>query len=285
MREEGHREMTSDMRQATDSDKRQATRDRRWSTGAPTPVIGKSGGFRKTISFGLTCLVYYATEIFCRRNFGLKNDPLGKTFGQMVGAARSAKQNIVEGSSRAGTSRETELRLYDVAKGSLEELAGDYEDFLFSRGELPWSENDPRWIKANNLKFDVFEGRDDLRHGFFVHLAEMRRRFAPTIENENPVTAANALLVTIDRACSLLRRQMDALGEEFREQGGFTEHLTKVRLERREAVAASDESPKCPKCGGPMRKQMAKRGKNAGNPFWSCAAYPNCTGTRKWEWR
>ena len=278
--------MTCDTRHATGFDTRHATSNGLGATGGYTPVIGKSGGFRKTLSFGLVCLVYYATEIFCRRNFGLKNDPLGKTFGQMVGAARSAKQNIVEGSSRAGTSRETELRLYDVAKGSLEELAGDYEDFLFSHGELPWSENDPKWIKAKNLKFDVFEGREDLRHGFFVHLAEMRRRFAPAIENEDPVIAANALLVTIDRACSLLRRQMDALGEEFREQGGFTEHLTKVRLEHRNEMAAADvNAPKCPKCGGPMRKQMAKRGKNAGNSFWSCAAYPNCNGTRKWEWK
>ncbi len=272
--------MTCDTRRTTsESDTLQAT-------SGPTPVIGKSGGFRKTLSYGLTSLVYYATELFCRRNFGLKNDPLGKTFGQMVGAARSAKQNIVEGSSRAGTSRETELRLYDVAKGSLEELAGDYEDFLISRGELPWSENDPKAVKARNLKFDVFEARDDLRHNFAAHLMEMRKRFAPAIENDDPVIAANALLVTIDRACSLLRRQMDRLGEEFREQGGFTEHLTKVRLEHRnEMVAADIDAPKCPKCGGPMRKMMAKKGANAGNPFWSCAAYPNCNGTRKWEWK
>lgn len=270
------------------NDTRQATRagDTRQATGTPTPVIGKAGGFRKTLSFGLTCLVYYATEVFCRRNFNLKNDPLGKTFGQMVGAARSAKQNIVEGSSRAGTSRETELRLYDVAKGSLEELAGDYEDFLITRGELPWRENDPKAIKARNLEFDVFEAHDDLRHNFAAHLMEMRRHFASAIENEDPVVAANALLVTIDRACSLLRRQMDRLGEEFREQGGFTEHLTKVRLEHRNEAFADDvDVPKCPKCGGPMRKQMAKKGANAGNPFWSCAAYPNCNGTRKWEWK
>ena len=254
--------------------------------GGPTPIIGKSGGFRKTLSFGLTCLVYYATELFCRRNFNLKNDPLGKTFGQMVGAARSAKQNIVEGSARAGTSRETELRLYDVAKGSLAELAGDYEDFLIARGEVPWSESDPKSIKARNLAFDAFEAGDDLRHNFAAHLMSMRKRFAPALENEDPVVAANALLVTIDRASSLLRRQMDRLGEEFRAQGGFTEHLTKVRLEHRnESLANDPDAPKCPKCGGPMRKVMAKKGANAGNPFWSCAAYPNCNGTRNWGWK
>ena len=256
------------------------------ASNGPTPIIGKSGGFRKTLSFGLTCLVYYATELFCSRNFNLKSDPLGKTFGQMVGAARSAKQNIVEGSARAGTSRETELRLYDVAKGSLAELAGDYEDFLIARGEVPWSESDPKTIKARNIAFDGFEASGDQRHNFAAHLMSMRKRFAPALENEDPVVAANALLVTIDRASSLLRRQMDRLGEAFRTQGGFTEHLTKVRLEHRNETLAKDpDAPKCPKCGGPMRKVMAKKGANAGNPFWSCAAYPNCNGTRNWGWK
>ena len=88
-----------------------------------TEIIGAYGGYRRTLSFGFACLVYHATEVFCERNYSYKNDALGKTVGQMMGAARSARQNIVEGSSRAGTSKETELRLYDVAKGSLEELA------------------------------------------------------------------------------------------------------------------------------------------------------------------
>ena len=100
-------------------------------------IIGAYGGYRKTLSFGFTCLIYHATEVFCQRNFSYSNDTLGKTVGQMIGAARSARQNIVEGSSRAGTSKETELRLYDVAKGSLEELAGDYEAFLIGRGSIP----------------------------------------------------------------------------------------------------------------------------------------------------
>ena len=64
-----------------------------------TSVIGHYGGYRKTLSFGLTCLVYHATTMFCRRNYNYKNDALGKTVGQMVGAARSARQNIVEASA------------------------------------------------------------------------------------------------------------------------------------------------------------------------------------------
>lgn len=70
----------------------------------------------------------------------------------MVGAARSARQNIVEGSSRAGTSKKTELRLYDVAKGSFEELAGDYEAFLVGRGAVPWAASDPESMRLKSIR-------------------------------------------------------------------------------------------------------------------------------------
>ena len=250
-----------------------------------TPVIGHYGGYRKTLSFGLTCLVYHATTLFCRRNYNYKNDALGKTVGQMEGAARSARQNIVEGSSRAGTSKETELKLLDVAKASLQELAGDFEAFIVDAGEAPWSERDAKYIKVKGMAFDDFVSTGDLRHEYGKHLLAMRERFAPALENEDPIVAANAILVTIDRACALLHRQIEKIGEDFREQGGFTEHLTKVRLEARDAAIAASDAPKCPKCGGPMRKVVAKKGTNAGNPFWSCPAYTNCNGTRKWEWK
>lgn len=129
---------------------------------------------------------------------------------------------------------------------------------------------------ASFVEADVSKGNDHL---------EVCKRFAAALENDDPIIAANAILVTIDRACALLHRQIEKIGEDFREQGGFTEHLTKVRLEARDAAIAASDAPKCPKCGGPMRKVVAKKGSNAGNPFWSCQAYPNCTGTRKWEWK
>ena len=116
-----------------------------------TRIIGPRGGYRKTFSFGFACLIYHATTAFCRKNYDYHNDSLGKTTGQMVGAARSARQNLVEGSSRAGTSRETELRLIDVAKGSLEELAGDYEAFLADCGEAPWSAADARAVNSRRF--------------------------------------------------------------------------------------------------------------------------------------
>jgi len=245
-------------------------------------IIGHFGGYRKMFSFGWTCLAYHATTLFCSRNFSYKNDALGKTVGQMVGAARSARQNIVEGSSRAGTSKETELRLYDVAKGSLEELAGDYEAFLIDAGEAPWSTGDARYQAVRALELDRFEATDDLDHAFGEYTLAMRRRCAQWLEAEDPKVAANAILVVIRRAISLLVGQMQRTADEFTDEGGFTERLSAARLEVRDARVAAEGAPKCPKCGKTMRKMVAKKGRNAGNPFWSCTAYPECDGTRPW---
>lgn len=247
-----------------------------------TEIIGAYGGYRRTFAFGYTCLVYHATCAFCRKNYNYKNDALGKTVGQMVGAARSARQNIVEGSSRAGTSRETELRLYDVAKGSLEELAGDYEAFLTERGEAPWRGDDPRAVKVKAMRLDRFvgDGGENARHDFGEYILAMRQRFAAMLENDDSNIAANAILLVIDQACRLLHSQMNAIGDEFRETGGFTERLSKARLETRDAQVAAAGAPTCPKCGKPMCKMVAKKGRNAGNAFWSCTGYPDCNGTR-----
>jgi len=245
-------------------------------------IVGKHGGYRRTLTFGYVCLVYHATEVFCARNYSYKNDALGKTVGQMVGAARSARQNIVEGSSRAGTSKETELRLYDVAKGSLEELAGDYEAYLVGRGVMPWAASDAEALRFKALKIDVYNGDlgENARHDYAQYLLAMRKRFVDFLESEDPILAANAILVTIDRACSLITRQIAAVGEEFCESGGFTERLSAARLEKRDAQIIAEGAPKCPKCGKPMRKMVAKKGRNAGNAFWSCTGYPDCNGTR-----
>ena len=248
-----------------------------------TRIIGPSGGYRKTFSFGFVCLIYHATTAFCRKNYDYHNDSLGKTTGQMVGAARSARQNLVEGSSRAGTSRETELRLIDVAKGSLEELAGDYEAFLADCGEATWSETDARVIEFKALRLDRFEKSEDVRHEYGRYILEMRKRFADWLENDDAKIAANSILLAIDEANALIRSQMEHLADAFTEEGGFTERMSRARLEWRDARQAAEGAPKCPKCGKPMRKMVARKGRNAGNPFWSCTGYPGCDGTRRYE--
>ncbi len=249
-------------------------------------IIAPYGGYRKTISFGMVCLIYHATTTFCRRNYTYKNDPLGKTVGQMIGAARSARQNLIEASSRAGTSPGTELNLLDVAKASLQELAGDYEAFLLDRGEVPWSDGEKVAEEFRALRFDPFEpGVGNVRHNFGKHFLRMKTRFASILEAADPVMAANGILLAIDKASIFLRRQMERNEESVASNGGLTTHRGNARITLGEAnknsISETDEdAPRCPKCGVPMVKRLAKKGHNAGNVFWSCPHWPECDGTR-----
>jgi four helix bundle suffix protein len=243
----------------------------------PASPIGPSGGYRKMLSFGFTCLVYHATTRFCKRVYPWKDDPLGKTSGQMIGAARSARQNIVEASSRAGTSKETELRLLDVAKGSLEELLGDFEAYLIDNGETVWSVGDERWRTIYALPLDEFNAAEDVLHEFSRHMIAMRERFAPWLEHDDPHAAANAIIAVIKRAESLLFRQMEKTTAVFGEEGGFRERMARLRMEQREAQqSAVHPAPTCLACGKPMTLRKAKAGPNAGKPFWGCSGYPAC---------
>jgi len=242
-------------------------------------IIGSYGGFRRTLLFGFACLIYHATEVFCERDYSYKNDAQGKTVGQMVGAARSARQNIVEGSSRAGTSKETVLRLYDVAKASLEELAGDYETFLIGHNEVPWEENSSQATVINSLVLEQYQGHNS-RHEYGEYILSMRKRFAKYLEAEDQCFAANSILIVSDRACCLLHRQMERIAKDFCVEGGFSERMSKARIEYRDAFGGTQDTPICPKCGKPMRKMLARRGRNAGSSFWSCSGYPECNYTR-----
>ncbi len=243
-----------------------------------------SGGFRKMFSFGYACLIYHATTTFCKRFFPWKEDPLGKTSGQMIGAARSVRQNIVEASSRAGTSKETELKLLDVARGSLSELEGDYEAFLTDANETIWSKNDARHQEVASIKLDEFQFSDDMLHDFSAYILEMRRRFAPWLENADAIVAANALIVVIERAKALLYGQIETTMEAFSSEGGFRERLTRLRVEQRDGIRQQKESeppPDCPACGKPMVKRMAKSGPGKGKPFWGCSGYPSCKAIKE----
>src|SRR5688572_22363464 len=111
----------------------------RWSMADNPKRLRPSGGYRMLRSFQTSTLVYDATVAFCRRFM----DARSRTIDQMVQAARSGRQNIAEGSRAAATSSQTELRLVNVARASLDELLLDYEDFLRQRGKRVWAKDDP----------------------------------------------------------------------------------------------------------------------------------------------
>src|SRR5215204_5946763 len=99
--------------------------------------IPPHGGYKNLLSYQKAEIVYDATVYFCDRFI----DKRSRTHDQMVQAARSGKQNIVEGSMASGTSKEAEIKLTNVGRASLEELLEDYRDFLRTSGEAVWEKN------------------------------------------------------------------------------------------------------------------------------------------------
>ncbi len=237
-------------------------------------IYNQSGGYRKLHSFNFATIIHLGTMSFCKRYLSWKDDPLGKTLGQMVGASRSGKQNIVEGSERAKTSTETEIKLTDVAKASLSELQGDLEDYLVHKGEIPWSIHNPAHPAILSIMLDEYEYTEDLLHDYWKYLLAQKKKFDPWLEDGDDITAANALIVLIQRATGLLGRQLMQLEAAFVQHGGIKERMHEARIEARTDPTA----PECPECGAAMRMRTSARG-----DFWGCAAYPRCKGIRSVE--
>lgn len=111
------------------------------------PTLRPHGGYRRLRSFQVTEIIYDGTVAFCERFV----DKRSRTHDQRVQAARSGRQNIAEGSRASATSSQTELRLVNVARASLDELLLDYEDFLRQRGLPMWDKDDPQAVKARAI--------------------------------------------------------------------------------------------------------------------------------------
>jgi S23 ribosomal protein. len=175
--------------------------------------IPPHGGYRKLLSYQRAEIIYDITVVFCSR-FLEKRD---RTVDQMIQAARSGKQNIAEGSQAAGTSTETEIKLTNVARASLEELLIDYEDFLRVRGLAKW----PKESREAAFVRKVVRRRDGCEH-----LQEFARTRAADV-------VANVALCLIHLANFLLDRQIRQLERAFLKRGGIRERMTSARLSQR----------------------------------------------------
>ena len=241
-----------------------------------------SGGYRDTCSFQTATIIYDATVWFCEKFI----DPRSRLTDQMVQAARSGRQNIAEGSRASATSSQTELRLINVARASLEELLLDYEDFLRHRRLMQWTVDcsEARAVRDVPKQFR----RDQSNRSNLTDLTDQERwsLYAPWLEHGDPAVRANALICLINQTNYLLDRQIAALEKAFVEGGGYSEQLATARLVERQRrktdqtdqAVPSDQIPQCPKCGKPMVLRTAKAGKNEGRQFWGCTAYPDCNG-------
>ncbi len=244
-------------------------------------LFDKKGGFRKLHSFTLATIIQLETLRFCRRfithdvrEAGVKFfDPKGRQYDQMTQAARSGRQNIIEGSERSATSKDTEMRLTDVARASLSELRGDYEVWILDKGQLPWSVHSPEAQAVNAVSLDSAPFTDDQVHESAKHALEQRKKYARWLDSDDDMVVANAMLIIIGRTLNMLNRQIEAQGAAFEKTGGFSERLTARRLEARER--SREPSPDCPLCGKPMRRRTSAKG-----DFWGCSAFPDCKGAR-----
>ena len=173
--------------------------------------IPPHGGYGKLLAYRKSEIIYDATVRFCDRFIDRKS----RTHDQMVQAARSGNKNIAEGSQISGTSKEGELKLTNVARASLEELLGDYCDYLRQRGFPQWDKNSREAFFVRKLG-----AKNDESYEFY-------RSF---IETRPAETVANILICLIHQANYLLDQQIRKLEQEFLRQGGLRERMTRARL-------------------------------------------------------
>jgi len=180
----------------------------------PQNFIPPHGGYEDLLSFQKARIVYDGTVKFCERFFQKRD----RTVDQMVQAARSGKQNILEGSQASGTSKEAEIKLINVARASLEELLEDYRDFLRVRKLALWDKNsrEARFVRRLGSQQD-----------------RSYKSYATYIETRPPEVVANILICLIHQTNYLLDQQLRQLEKTFLEEGGLRERMTRARLSRR----------------------------------------------------
>ena len=199
----------------------QATPKLEYRNGRPS-VLRKATVWRKLNFYKRSEILYQLTVAFCRRFLPRYGD---RTVDQMVQAARSTKQNIVEGYSDGQTSFETEIKLLGVARGSNQELLADYGDYLAANGLVEWKGANPRFEALHKFCLDN------------TGLAAFRPYFEKWTGDEM-ANCAICLAHMIDKALPTTIAKKD---EEFVTQGGIRERMTAARLgyrtDQRERIA------------------------------------------------
>jgi four helix bundle suffix protein len=176
--------------------------------------IPPHGGYENLLSFRKARIVYDATVRFCERFLNRRD----RTVDQMVQAARSGKQNILEASQASGTSKETEIKLTNVARASLEELLEDYRDFLRSSGHELWEKNSREALFVRKLG-----ARNDVSY----------QSYRTYIDTRSAEVVANIIICVIHQTNYLLDQQLRVLEKAFLAEGGLRERMTRARLKAR----------------------------------------------------
>ena len=181
----------------------------------PVKVLRAQTNWERLYFYQKTVVLYQMTYIFCKRFLPKHGD---RTVDQMVQAARSGKQNIVEGCADGVTSTEMELKLLNVARGSIKELKEDYLDYIRSRGLTLWNAKHPRYDGL--LKFCREHNALEDYEPFFDKWTD-----------EELANCANTLCHMVDRMLTTHLAKKEA---DFTENGGIRERMTAARLGRRQ---------------------------------------------------
>lgn len=216
-------------------------------TKEPIKILRDQTNWEKLFFYQKTVVLYQMTYVFCKRFLPRHGD---RTVDQMIQAARSGKQNIVEGCADGVTSTEMELKLLNVARASLKELKEDYLDYIRSRSLALWDKKHPRYDGL--LKFCRQRNKLEEYEPFFEKWTD-----------EELANCANTLCHMVDRmiATHLKNKETD-----FTENGGIRERMTAARLGRRktqneEIAALKAENASLKREIAALKARLAVRGR------------------------
>ncbi len=178
------------------------------------PILSPRGDYQALLSFQKAEVIYDLTFRFAHKHLS-KSD---RTIDQMIQSARSGKQNILEGSKAALTSKETEIKLTNVARASLEELLADYRDFLRVRDLAMWEKNSREALYVRKLGRKTPQSFEDYRQFVDTRPAEV---------------IANIVICLIHQTNYLLDQQLRMLEKTFLQEGGLRERMTQARIQYR----------------------------------------------------
>jgi len=179
----------------------------------PTTFLPQHGHYRNLRVYQVAEIIYDITYHFTQ-HYLAKGD---RTVDQMIQAARSGKQNISEGNQAAATSSETEIKLTNVAKASLEELLNDYEDYLRVRSLPQWDARHPRYEKMRQ----------------YARSRQIQQDYAANIQRMNDEELANLSITLIHQATYMLHKLLATMQTRFVTEGGIKERMYKARLNYR----------------------------------------------------
>lgn len=173
--------------------------------------------YKYLLTYRYAEIIHDLTVEFCQKYIDFRS----RTKDQMVQAARSGKQNIVEAVGQSQTSKKGEIKLLGVANASFSELLTDYEDFLRQRKLEIWEKNHPKVLSLRAIGY---------RLSNLSNLSDLGNLKERPILPKNPQDAANFLLTLCHLETYLLDKQIQSLERKFIQEGGFTENLFKKRL-------------------------------------------------------